>query len=294
MKWPRTPIDAGPPLSRHVIRGARLADVPVAGIEVLMHRYVRLKEWRLRDAADAYWRCYWPVSAGGEIVFQGKRQSLTPGHLYLITPHTAFDSGSVRPFSKWYIHFTVSGLNELYKPGVTIIRPAGRMRAILRDVCPATNSVRRRQVSATHSLAAIELISLVLEIAVQATQNETPANQRLSDCIAFMRQRLTEKVTLRSLARFAGTSARTLSEMFVAHTGFSPIRYLIELRLNHAMQLLRHTNQSIEQIAEECGFANRYYFTRMLAKYRHITPAAFRRYREHPIGRRARKLENPL
>ena len=42
------------------------------------------------------------------------------------------------------------------------------------------------------------------------------------------------------------------------------------------MKLLRHTDHSIEQIAEESGFPNRYYFTRMLSKYRKTTPAAFR------------------
>ena len=286
MKWPQTPVDAGPPLVRHVIRGARLADVPVSGIEVLMHRYVKLKEWRLRDAADVYWRCYWPISAGGEIVFNGKTQPLHPGQLYLVTPHTAFDSHCVRPFAKWYIHFTVTGLNEQYEPGVTSIRPTARMRALLADTCPATNSAKWQHGAAARPLTTIELIVLVLRRAFEEKKAIAPANERLSRCIAFMRERLVEKLTLKSIARFAGTSQRTLSQAFVVETGFSPIHYLIELRLNHAMQLLRHTNHSIEQIAEECGFANRYYFTRMLAKYRHITPATFRRYREHPVGRR--------
>ncbi|GDY20625.1 hypothetical protein LBMAG56_19710 [Verrucomicrobiota bacterium] len=50
------------------------------------------------------------------------------------------------------------------------------------------------------------------------------------------------------------------------------MRYLIELRLNHAMVLLRHTDHNIEQIAEECGFPNRYYLTRTLSEYRLIIP----------------------
>jgi transcriptional regulator GlxA family with amidase domain len=43
------------------------------------------------------------------------------------------------------------------------------------------------------------------------------------------------------------------------------------------MKLLRHTDRSIEQIARECGFRDRYYFTRVFAKHRQTTPAAFRR-----------------
>lgn len=44
MKWSATLVDTGPPLVRYVIRGTRLVDVPVSGIEVLMHRFVKLKE----------------------------------------------------------------------------------------------------------------------------------------------------------------------------------------------------------------------------------------------------------
>ena len=55
------------------------------------------------------------------------------------------------------------------------------------------------------------------------------------------------------------------------------MRYLLELRLNTAMKLLRHTDRSIEQIARECGFRDSYYFTRVFTKHRQTTPAAFRR-----------------
>ena len=60
-------------------------------------------------------------------------------------------------------------------------------------------------------------------------------------------------------------------------TGFTPIRYLLELHLNTAMKLLRQTDHSNEQIARECGFGDRYSFTRIFTKHRQTTPAAFRK-----------------
>lgn len=42
VKWPQTPANIAPPVAKHTIRGLRFADVPVSGIEVLMHRHVRL------------------------------------------------------------------------------------------------------------------------------------------------------------------------------------------------------------------------------------------------------------
>jgi iron complex transport system substrate-binding protein len=85
------------------------------------------------------------------------------------------------------------------------------------------------------------------------------------------------RTTLHELAKATNLTERSLSELVLRTTGFTPMRYLLELRLNTAMKLLRHTDRSIEQIARECGFRDRYYFTRVFTKHRQTTPAAFRR-----------------
>lgn len=276
MKNSHTPVDLGPPVVRHVVRGTRLADLPVGGIEVLMHRQIELNDWKLRNAADVYWRLYWPLSTGGAVDSQGEKIALEPGRLYLITPHTAFDSSCTRTFRKWYLHFTVGGLPNSVPPGIMSLRPSRRMRTLLNQTCPSLPAGDGNEAEPARQLATIELIVLVLESAFRGNQL-APSNPKLSGCTGFLQERLTQKVTLQDIARFAGISPRTLSQMFVSELGFSPIRYLLELRLNRAMKLLRYTNHSIEEIAEESGFGNRYYFTRMFVKYRQVSPAVFRK-----------------
>ena len=87
--------------------------------------------------------------------------------------------------------------------------------------------------------------------------------------------------SLAELSQAAGLTDRTLTRLVKRMTGFTPMHYLIELRLNTAMHLLRQTNLPIDQVARQCGFANRYYFTRMFTKRRHLTPVAYRR---QPLG----------
>lgn len=210
------------------------------------------------------------------MMFQGKVHSLDPGWLYLISPHTSFHSECTRLFSKWYLHFNVSGMVDVSPPGIVRIRPTARMRALLTQTC----SIQKRSVKAgepaIHPLESLELALLALQQAIPQLRLSTNADDRLPRCVAYLREHLTDKVTLAPLARFSGLSARTLAHLFATEVGFPPMRYLIELRLNHAMKLLRHTDHTIEQISEECGFPNRYYLTRMLSKYRKTTPAAFR------------------
>jgi AraC-like DNA-binding protein len=264
------------PAIRHHIRGAYHADAAVSSIEVLVHRRVSLKQWSLGAAANAYWRLYWPQSSGGYVTFQDTELPLEPGALYLISPHTAFHSRCSRPFAKWYLHFTAGGLPDTCRPGIVKLRPTARMRALLLRTCPKQSRSARAKAEESHPLESLELALLALRMALPEFQSSR-SDARLARCVAYLHEHLRDKITLADLARFAGTSARTLAHLFAAELGFPPMRYLIELRLNHAMKLLRHTEHGIEKIAEECGFPNRYYLTRMLSKYRKTTPAEFRR-----------------
>lgn len=274
-----TPLHVTPalPAMRHHIRGTHYADASVASIEVLMHRNVSLERWSLRSATNAFWRLYWPTNRGGVIIFEGTEHTLEPGSLYLISPHTAFDSECTRPFSKWYLHFNAGGLPQACRPGIVRLRPTARVRTLLDVTCPKRKRSKSAKEPMIHPLESLELALLVLHQALPQFAVATSADSRLPSCIEYLQTHMKEKVTLAELARFAGVSPRTLSHLFVTELGFAPMRYLIELRLNHAMKLLRHTDQSIDQIADECGFPNRYYFTRVLSRYRKTTPAAFRR-----------------
>jgi AraC-like DNA-binding protein len=263
---------------RHRIFGERDADLPVGGIEVLMHRHVRLNEWTLRSAADPYWRLYWPTSRGGRLVFAGAEHLLEPGWLYLIAPHTAFDSDCSRPFSKWYVHFTLRGGSPVLAPipSVYCLTPSPRMLALLSETCRSGSSPR-----APHVWRVIELVALALSHAPARLWPDSTTQPRLTAVLEHMDHAIAQKLTLANLGKLAGLSPRALTKFFCAHTGFPPIRYLTELRLNHCCRLLRHSTLSIEEIADQCGFANRFYLTRMMRKYRQTTPAAFRR-QAHP------------
>lgn len=261
---------------RHHIRGIHHLEAPVASIEVLMHRKVFLKRWSLRSAANAFWRLYLPISEGGILKHEKSIYPLVPGYVYLISPHTPFDSECSKPFRKWYLHFNAGGLSQSCQAGIVKLCLTTRIRKLIEITCPKQNHLKPSNKHEFHSLKSLELVLLVLQKALPQFVNLSNTESILFKCIEYMQIHMHEKITLAKLARFACKSPRTLSHLFVNGIKHPPMRYLIELRINKAMKLLRHTHLSIDQIAKECGFANRYYFTRMLSKFRKTTPAAFR------------------
>jgi len=271
-------VDYGPPVIPHRIRGRRNADLPVGGIEVLLHRHVRLEEWRMIDAITKQWALYWPTAGRAKIVHAGETHDVRKGTLFLLPPHTTFGTDCRPGFAKWYIHFSVAGVGDALRPGIFPIRPSRRMLALLTSTCPASiEKGRSSDHTAATTLDLIDLLTLVVRDRLPKLQAPGFVGVDADRVLRILHERSTGGVTLHDLAEATHLTERSLSELVLRTTGFTPMRYLLELRLNTAMKLLRHTDRSIEQIARECGFGDRYYFTRIFTKHRATTPAAFRK-----------------
>lgn len=68
-----------------------------------------------------------------------------------------------------------------------------------------------------------------------------------------------------------------LRHLFTQYTGQSPIKAIINARIEHAKSLLRNSELSISNISEMCGFENQYYFSRLFKNVTGKTPSTFRK-----------------
>jgi AraC-like DNA-binding protein len=71
-------------------------------------------------------------------------------------------------------------------------------------------------------------------------------------------------------------SYSSFRKIFKEQMGISPNQYVLELRLDKAMQLLRATNMSINEIADQAGFDSISYFSRMFKQRTSISPKEYR------------------
>ena len=69
----------------------------------------------------------------------------------------------------------------------------------------------------------------------------------------------------------------TLLPVFKKVTGFSPIDYLLQVRLSKAAELLLKTELPVSEIAQKCGFHDSNYFSRQFRKRYAAAPKNYRK-----------------
>ena len=90
-------------------------------------------------------------------------------------------------------------------------------------------------------------------------------------------------LTAEELAKSAGLSASDFRQKFYRTFGISPMKYLMQLRMEKAENLLKQTGESVKRIAAQCGFNSSHAFSRTFSRHFGISPAAMRKAeRKHP------------
>ena len=98
----------------------------------------------------------------------------------------------------------------------------------------------------------------------------------LSQTINYIgKEYVNSSLTNETVAKHCNISEVYLRKLFVKELGITPRQYLIDLRLQRAKQLLCEGVMKINAIAENCGFANQYHFSRAFKEKTGVTPSEY-------------------
>lgn len=86
---------------------------------------------------------------------------------------------------------------------------------------------------------------------------------------------LDAKISVDALAAICGISHSYLKKLFVVKFGVPPSKYIIQLKINYACDLLHSKRYTITQISEMCGYRDIYFFSRQFKEYMGISPSEF-------------------
>jgi len=99
----------------------------------------------------------------------------------------------------------------------------------------------------------------------------------IARCQEWIADHYREPAPVGAMMRLSGLAERTFNRRFHAATGMSPLEYAHTLRLEEAKQMLESTDQPIEAIANEVGYEDAGFFTRLFRRNVNLTPVQYRR-----------------
>ena len=110
------------------------------------------------------------------------------------------------------------------------------------------------------------------------TQNELAPEfvTLIEKIIPVVKTEKKKKITMRSLSAVAGMDVKEFYALITGNIFKSPLELGKKLRLAEAERLLKNTDETIDSIAEQCGFVSANYFIATFFHTHHITPQAYR------------------
>lgn len=94
--------------------------------------------------------------------------------------------------------------------------------------------------------------------------------------VEYIENNLSSEITLLKLAQLVNLHPNYFSEKFSRIMGISPIKYIIQKRIEKAKTLLSLSSKQISDIAQETGFSDQFQFSSLFRKYVNMSPSEFR------------------
>ena len=101
-------------------------------------------------------------------------------------------------------------------------------------------------------------------------------NSRLGEAIRIIEENIEMPLTSPEIADRLGISTRQLERMFERYMNTSPKRYIMDLRLHRARNLIVQSDQAITEIAMACGFTSTSHFSKVYRDHFGNTPVSQR------------------
>ena len=109
------------------------------------------------------------------------------------------------------------------------------------------------------------------------TFEDQEAAQQIQKAKVIMMERFGQGISPTDVADNINMGYSKFRRLFKEYTGYAPLQYIQELRLQRSKELLLSTNLSLTEIADEVGYDNADYFSTAFKKKNRITPAAYRK-----------------
>ncbi len=222
----------------------------------------------------------------GALDFEGKHYALSKGDCAFIDCHKAYSHATANPlWSLQWVHFYGPNLGAIYEKyvqrgGLPCFTPDGpaRYEVLLTQIYEiAVSPSYLKDMQLFEKLTSLLTFLMEESWHPEHSGQEGTGKRNLQDVKEYLDDHFQDKISLDVLAELFYINKFYLSRCFKEQFGLTINSYLTQVRITHAKQLLRFTDQSIEEIGNLCGIGDPNYFARLFRQIEGLSPGEFRR-----------------
>jgi AraC-like DNA-binding protein len=253
-------------------------------------------DWKAQNRRSTFWRLFFNDGPGVVVESQGTVYRIAPQRLFIIPARCEFNielnAQSPEPARHFAVHFDVPGIAGFHLRhglgGPLQLPVSAALEALAQSQSNAIGSKALRfaeSVPMERQLGLQGLVFGALSVAWEAlsperrgrNENFSTLHGAIFPALRYIENHTGEAMSNEKLAALCHLSKGHFIRRFKEGMGRPPMTYLLERRIALAAQRLLFSRDSIETIAANLGFGNRFYFSRMFAQQVGLSPAAFRR-----------------
>lgn len=240
---------------------------------------------RIRKKGSLEYILIYCISGKGWVEVNEKRQIIKSNEYIILVPGIPhkYESDNKDPWSIYWIHFTgtkaqffINCPNE--KIEIDVVENSRFNDRILLfeeifnnlEMGYSLENLEYSNICLWHMLGSFRYLSQFRKI------SELNKHDRIEQSIRFMKNHISEHLSLDIISSQVGLSSSQFSLLFKKKTSRSPIDYLTHLKIQHASRLLDFSSLRVNEIGNQVGYSDPFYFSRIFSKIMGKSPIAYR------------------
>ncbi len=122
----------------------------------------------------------------------------------------------------------------------------------------------------------LEKLSAKLSKTIIPEQSSTEEiNPAFAELVMYIRDNFKQKHTLDLLSAKFNLSPNYICNLFTKYYNTTLTRYLTQIRMNHALHIMKTTKKAYKEIAIDCGYTDYYYFCKVFKMFFGKSPSNY-------------------
>lgn len=244
--------------------------------------------FRERKAGSADYILLYCIDGAGIIDINNRRHTLMPNSLFIIPPETPhkYQAINKNPWSLYWLLFRGTNAKDIYQRYARKKLPSVQEVPYEESKVQTFDNILEVLRGGYHidnlEYANMRLWQLFSAFLFQEQHEESGiTNGVVGSAIRFMQNNLGNKITIDEIAEHTNYSGSHFYSLFKKGTGYSPLQYLNQLKIQKSREYLSFTDISIKELSYKLGYEDPFYFSRLFKKNIGISPVEYRnKYRQ--------------